>query len=111
LQVLRRWKAFGEAGGSVRVSTVDADNDGRLDVALGTGPGGGALKVWDYQTSVLLEKEPFGAGHAGGLFVGGAGYPGAGGASFLLSSGVAVSIGDAQVGEGDSGTTEAEFTV
>jgi hypothetical protein len=62
--------------GGVRVSTVDANNNGQLDIATAQGPSGGEARLFDgLSYSQLAAFNPYGGGFHDGFFIGGDATP------------------------------------
>jgi hypothetical protein len=75
---LRDFFAFDDAfRGGVSVAAGDVNGDGKADIVVGAGPGGGpVVKVYDGATGELLDTFlAFDAGFAGGVFVAAAPVP------------------------------------
>lgn len=62
--------------GGVRVSAVDANLDGQVDIVTGQGPNGKRVRIFEGRTQELLAGyQPFGSSFGSGLFVGGDPFP------------------------------------
>lgn len=82
---------FGSAfTGGVFVATGDVDGDGRADVVVSQGGGGGLVRAYSADAHLLIHATPFGAGYAGGVTVAAADLTGDGRDDLL----VAQAIGD-----------------
>jgi hypothetical protein len=55
--------------GGVYVAAGDLDNDGRADIIVGQGEGGGAVSVFRADSTLIATLTPFGAGYMGGVRV------------------------------------------
>jgi hypothetical protein len=98
--ILREFYAYhpGFTGG-VRVGSVDANGDGRLDFLLAPGAGGGPhVKVLDFPSlGMLREFFAYHPGFAGGVYVAGAKLGATSGSPLLAASGQAVASVDTPV--------------
>jgi hypothetical protein len=83
--------------GGVKVATVDANNDGRLDIAVAPGFGGGPhVRQLDGQTmAVINEFFAYHGAFTGGVFVAGGKPAGFGGSPLRAADGMADIITDA----------------
>jgi Bacterial Ig domain/FG-GAP-like repeat/Putative Ig domain len=55
-------------GGGLFVAVGDVDGDGRNDIGVSQGPGGGSVRVFSgVNYALLVDLAPFGAGYAGGV--------------------------------------------
>lgn len=84
--------------GGVFVATGDVNGDGRTDIVVGQGPGGGRVMVFSgTNISLLMNVAPFGAGYTGGVTVAAGDVNGDGLADIFAgqATGGAVSLVDA----------------
>ena len=94
--------------GGVRVATGDVNGDGVLDIITGTATGAGHVKVFDGKSgNELFSFFAYGAGYAGGLYVGAGDVNGDGKADIIV--GTASLSNHVKVFDGATGTEIRSF--